>query len=436
MPLSFDLEAFYAEALRPDGHPDTEGILDYINSFRNVIIFGAANFGAEIGAYLAQKDIGVTRYWDERADEIKILNDSVVRKPFTGEWDPSETVVILAINNNVVKSNLWEQLRHAGFSNAIKGEYLYMGALCPFSSKTGVRASKCIDPLSCRFICCERLANIVADCCESKHGPRLDLTYVCVIVNSLCTLDCKYCVQYINNYPNDRQVNYPTERVCKDIKAWLGAVDSIGGVSVMGGETFAHPEIHLIAKALSECENFGLASFPTSGTVPFQPWKLEYFRDPRLSINFGNYQRVLSDRQLEVFHTNLEIVKRMGLSYTLGNPMLKWVKPSTLYDRKKSVGEMLYDKETCVMPPRNLQACNGKIYPCDLGVALHGIGLVDPDMDRLDIDAPGLRDRLRAYIQQPYYPTCRFCNRYPEMCEAMEQGRYDFINDMDLGDAK
>jgi len=427
MPQSFDLTAFYAQALDPESHSDPIEILDYINSFAHVIIYGAANFGSEIGAYLLKHGVGITAYWDERHREIIELHGTVVMKPFSGGWTPENTLVILCINNNVLKAPLYQRVVDAGFT-CLKGEYLYMGSMCPFTTETGVKASKCIDPLSCRFICCERLGNIVAERAEPKPGPRIDLTYVCVIVNSLCTLDCKGCVQYINNYPKDRQVNIPTERVCKDIKTWLGAVDSIGGVSVMGGETFAHPEIHKIAEALSMCDNFGLASFPTNGTVPFSPWKLESFRDPRLSINFGNYRRVLDSKQLDTFDTNVEIVKSMGLSYTLGNPMQKWIKPSTLCDLGKSVGGMMHAKGACPMPPRNLQARGGRIFPCDLGVALHSIGTVDYPMDYLDIDAPDLREQLRRFIDQPYYWTCGRCDGYHEMCEAMEQGYHDFTN--------
>ena len=425
MPQSFDLNAFYTQALDPESHPDPTAILDYINSFVHVIVYGAANFGSEIGAYLLKNGVGITAYWDERYKEITELHGSTVRKPFSGKFIPEETLVILAINNNVLKAPLYQRTVDSGYT-CLKGEYLYMGVLCPFTKETGVSAKKCIDPLSCRFICCERLGAIVAERTEPKPGPRIDLTYVCVLVNSLCTLDCKYCVQYINNYPKDRQVNIPTERVCADIKTWLAAVDSIGGVSVMGGETFAHPEIHLIADALSACENFGLASFPTSGTVPLIPWKLEHFRDPRLSINFGNYKRVLTPKQLDTFETNVEIVKSMGLSYTLGNPMEKWIKPSTLYNLQKSVGAMMHDKARCPMPPRNLQVSNGKIYPCDLGVAIHGMGLANYDGDRLDVDAPDLRSRLRDYIEFPFYWTCGHCDGYHETCEAMVQGHHDF----------
>ena len=423
MQRSFDIEAFYAQAIDPSTKINPTPVLDYINSFRNVILFGAANFGREIGAFLARNKVGITAYWDERADEIGMLGGSVVMKPFTGWWSNDDTLVILCINNNVLKAPLYQSVVDAGFT-CLKGEYLYMGALCPFIDQTGVKASKCIDPLVCRFICCERLTNIVASRVESKPGTRIDLTYVCVVVNSVCNLDCKGCVQYINNYPRNLQTNVPTGRVCQDIKRWLGTVDSIGGVSVMGGETFLHPGIHLIAEALSECENFGLASFPTNGCIPFTEEKLEYFRDPRLSINFGNYKRVLNPKQLDIFDANVELVRRMGLSHTVGNPMEKWIKPSTLYDLERTPTEMSDAKSRCHMPPRNLQAKNGKIFPCDLGVAINNIGILKPD-DFLEIDTM-TRDSLRAFIDRPYYLACSHCDGYHETCTAMEQGHHDF----------
>jgi organic radical activating enzyme len=291
-----------------------------------------------------------------------------------------------------------------------------------------------VDPLACRFVCCERLASIVARRSEQQHGPKpgepIHLVYACILVNSVCSLNCKYCVQYINNYPPRLRKNVPTQRVCEDIRAFLGAVDNIGGVSVMGGETFLHPEIHLIAKALSEQENFGLASFPTSGTVPLDPRKLESFRDSRLSINFGNYTRVLNERQKDLFWSNIELVKSMGLSYTVGNPMLEWIKPSTLYDLGNAKADMERKKQSCAMPPRNLQAKNGKLHPCDLGVALTCIGILDDPEDYVDIagtpDLMALREKIRAFIHAPFYRACGHCNAYPHTCEAMVQGHHDY----------
>lgn len=434
----FDVETFYSQAAS-HSQVDPGTVLEYIKSFENVVLWGAANFGAAIGTFLVRNGVKVSTYWDLRASELKEVNDLRVIEPFTGGFEPAKTLVILCINNNVLKATLWNRLHEMGYRNALKGEYLFMGAICPFTEKTGVSASVCIDPLACRFICCERLSSIVAQraarTCAPKPGDPIHLVYVCVLVNSVCSLDCKYCVQYINNYPKDKHANVPTERVCADIRAFLGAVDSIGGVSVMGGETFLHPEIHLIASALSEQENFGLASFPTSGTVPFNPKKLEHFRDPRLSINFGNYTRVLKPRQLEIFHRNIELVKSMGLSYTVGNTMLEWLKPSTLYDLGKSPEDMARQKRQCEMPPRNMQAKNGKIHPCDLGVAINNIGIADYPQDYVDIagtpDLDELREKIRSFIDAPYYRSCGHCNGYNSTCEAMVQGHHDYTRPSD-----
>lgn len=428
-----DLERFYREAASSQS-VDAGPVLEHIRSFQTVILWGAANFGAQVGAFLAKQGIRVETYWDVRASELQEVNGLPVVPPFTGEHDPEKTLVILCITNNVIKLNLWNQLRKRGYRNAIKGDLFFMGAICPFSEKTGVRASVCVDPLACRFVCCERLASIVARRSEQQQGPKpgepIHLVYACILVNSVCSLDCKYCVQYINNYPPRLRKNVPTQRVCEDIRAFLGAVDSIGGVSVMGGETFLHPEIHLIAQALSEQENFGLASFPTSGTVPLDPRKLEFFRDSRLSINFGNYTRVLNERQKDLFWSNVELVKGMGLSYTVGNPMLEWIKPSTLYDLGNAQADMERKKQSCAMPPRNLQAKNGKLHPCDLGVALTCIGILDDPEDYVDIagtpDLMALREKIRAFIHAPFYRACGHCNAYPHTCEAMVQGHHDY----------
>jgi organic radical activating enzyme len=434
MSIDFDIDAFYGLATS-SSKVNPGPVLTYIRSFEKVILWGAANFGAQVGDYLLKQGIAIKNYWDIRAADLCDVNGIQVIQPFSSDTSKDQTLVILCITNNVIKTALWNRLRQEGYTNVLKGDLFFMGAICPFDDHTGVHASVCVDPLACRFVCCERLSSIVAkksinSAKVPKPGEPIHLIYACILVNSVCTLDCKYCVQYINNYPKHLQKNVPTQRVCDDIRALLGAVDSIGGVSLMGGETFLHQDIHLIASALSEQENFGLASFPTCGIVRLDPKKLESFRDKRLSINFGNYTRVLNDRQKELFWTNVELVKSMGLSYTVGNPMFEWIKPSTMYDLGNTEAEMRDKKQSCAMPPRNLQAKNGKLHPCDLGAALNNIGIVDTPEDYVDLagtpDLMELREKIRAFIDAPFYRTCGHCNSYPSTCEAMVQGFHDY----------
>jgi organic radical activating enzyme len=429
----FDAESFYAKAINP-AKVDASEVLDHLRGFKDIVLWGAANFGEKIGAYLQEKGFRISNYWDVRATQIGTRNGVEVVEPFAGGYDPATTLVILCINNNVFKDNLWRRLLEEGYHNSLKGEYFFMGTCCPFTDQTGVDAHVCIEPLACRFICCERLSAIVGQRAEEAYGPKpgdpLHLVYVCVLVNSICSLDCKYCVKYINNYPVEHRTHVPTERVCADIRSWLGAVDSIGGVSVMGGETFAHPEIDVIARTLAEQKNFGLASFPTNGTVPMTPRKLEAFLDPRLSINFGNYRCVLTPHQQDIYQRNVELVKSMGISHTEGNPMFEWIKPSTLYRLDKPEEALVKAKGGCPMPPRNMQIKNGKIFPCDLGVAINNIGVADYPDDFVDVagtpDLMELREKIRAFIDRPYYHACNHCNGYPDMCQAMVQGHLDY----------
>ena len=112
-----DLERFYREAASSQS-VDAGPVLEHIRSFQTVILWGAANFGAQVGAFLAKQGIRVETYWDVRASELQEVNGLPVVPPFTGEHDPEKTLVILCITNNVIKLNLWNQLRKRGYRNA------------------------------------------------------------------------------------------------------------------------------------------------------------------------------------------------------------------------------------------------------------------------------------------------------------------------------
>lgn len=89
---------------------------------------------------------------------------------------------------------------------------------------------------------CQKANSIVKNyIAKEKSGERIDLTYCCFIINSICNLSCRDCVQYMPNYPAKARGNVPFEIISRDIDKFFDMVDSVGTVSVMGGETFMHP---------------------------------------------------------------------------------------------------------------------------------------------------------------------------------------------------
>ena len=337
-----------------------------------------------------------------------------------------------AIPNHVIMKNLLRIVDDNGYKHVIRGDIFYSGTICPYCCGDKPSAKQCWQKNECRSVICNRLKSIINENSIAKPGERIDLTYNCFIINSICNLNCTHCVQFINNYKPDKRVNIETASICRDIDSWLEMIDSVGTISVMGGETFMHPDINIIANKFAKHNNFGFVSFPTNGLFPIKPEQLEGIEDPRIVIAFGSYQHIANEKQLEIYEKNVELVKSYNIAYTESRHLPTWVVPSGLYLKNDDIEYMTTKKQACPMPPRNLQIRDGKIHVCDRGVALYAMGKKYYPEDCFEINEniplDEKRQKFREFVNKPYYKTCGHCDKnYGEAPSAL-QGKIDVFD--------
>lgn len=215
----FNVEAYYTEAHSGEVIDNSE-ILEYISSFKNVVLWGGSYLGNAVGKYLLKHGVEITCYWDVRAREIKAVNNIQVNLPFTME-DKDNTLVVFCIGNNVIRGLLLKELCEKGYKNVLRGDYLYMGAICPFDKTTGIESRQCQGSMCCRSIFCQRLSNIVKS--RSKNENPLHMFSITLIINQRCSLKCKCCTSYMNEYPIERRIDIPFDRICDDIDKFFDA---------------------------------------------------------------------------------------------------------------------------------------------------------------------------------------------------------------------
>ena len=429
----FNIEAYYAETHSGEKVDNTK-MLEYVRSFKKVVLWGGSYLGSAVGKYLLEHDVEITCYWDLRAEELKMVNGIQVNMPFTIE-DKDNTLVIYCIGNNVIRALLLEELCEKGYKNVLRGDYLYMGAICPFDKTTGIDSSQCQGSMCCRSIFCQRLSSIVKS--RSENENPLHMFSVTLIINQRCSLKCKCCTSYMNEYPLQERKDIPLDRICDDIDRFFDAMDSVGTVTVMGGEPFMHPELSDIIQKLLTKKNFGLVSIATSGTYPIKPEQLRGLDDKRINVSFSNYEHAITENQRKMMYQNIELVKNAGISYTVGVTIPEWSIPSTLYDLGDTEEQMIAKKAGCIQPPRCMQIKNGKLHPCDFATAIYSLGLGRYEMDYVDIEHADtketLKESIRAFIDQPYYRTCGHCAGMQGLTsKAAEQGYMDFKKPLNI----
>ncbi len=429
----FNVEGYYQKAKSGDRVDNAEA-LDYIKSFRQVVCWGGSYLGNAVGKYLQSNGVHITNYWDLRADTIKEVQGVECRQPFSTE-DKENTLVIFCIGNNVIRGLLLKELRDKGYKNVLRGDYLYMAAICPFDKSTGIESSQCQGTMCCRSVFCDRLSNIVKS--RKPVEDPLHMFSITVIVNQRCSLHCKCCTSYMNEYPVEERKDIPLERIEKDIDLFFDAMDSVGTVTVMGGEPFMHPDIAKIIQKLLTKQNFGIVSIATSGTFPIKDEQLEGLDDPRVNVSFSNYEHAIAPGQVELMYKNIEKIKAKGISYTVGVTIPEWSVPSTLYDLGDSEETMTKKKARCIQPPRCMQIKNGKLHPCDFATALYSLHLGEYETDYIDLDQAvsdeERKEQIRAFVDQPYYRVCGHCAGMQGLTsKAAEQGYMDFKKPIEI----
>ena len=423
----FDLKAFYEKCYTGEKVDCTE-VFDYIRQFKYVILRGAAAQGSALGKCLIKENINITVYWDMRADELMSVNGIAVELPFASEYEREETIIIHAIPNHVIMSRLMKEMRNQGYNNIIRGDILYSAAICEYGLGDELSAKRCWqNGGECRSVVCQKANNIIKNYVKKdKGGERIDLTYCCFIINSICNLSCRDCVQYMPNYPASARGNVPFEIISRDIDRFFEMVDSVGTISVMGGETFMHPDISKIACKFAEKDNFGFVSFPTNGLYPIKPEQLEGIKDPRIIIAFGYYLHRATEEQKEIYFRNVELVKQYKIAYTESIVLPSWIETCKLNKRDVDEEYMTRLKQGCNLPARNLQVKNGKVHICDKGVAIYNMGIADYSTDYLDltqnITNRQLRDEFRKFNERPFYYSCGHCEIVAASVESAVQG--------------
>ena len=385
-------------SLNRDSH-----IKEYLSTFEQIIIWGAGNLGAAIAEYLSNIDIRFI-FWDQRFQAMPVLNGIKVYEPFSSDCNSDGTLVIFGISNGVIVPYLLPKLKKA--KHVLMGVEIYQEAICPHAHNGKYQSGLCTDDI-CNIRTCDKLDRFMC-----PNGAELQLPVIGFVINQKCTLKCKHCSAFMTHYPEKQRINFPTERIFKDIDSVLGAVDSARQVTVYGGEPFLHPDIYKIIEKILTHKNFANLSINTNAVCKLDS-KVLSIKDPRFNISISDYSENLSGTQLKKFNDNLTKIKNCGVKFRNTKP--QWMIPSTFDDRKRSIPVMEKMTANC----RNLTMCtevkNGKFYPCAFICAIHALGKYDFESDYVDIDhacgdIQSLRKDLQHCLRRPYYRGCSICN--------------------------
>lgn len=426
----YDLEKFYTDVYSGND-VDKEAFINYMKSFKNIIIWGAGNLGTAIGKKYIELGINISVYWDTNWQKIIERNGIKVIAPYKGDFDKSETLVVFCIANVPVSPKLWKELYSKDWINRLRGLAVLQGFICTMSKEKELDTGVCNRQNICTVCSCERLNNIMKHKAMLKRSisekELLCFDRVHFIVNNFCNLKCTHCYLYMNSYPLERKKNIPIDELKKDIDKVMEAVDSFGVVNVFGGEPFLHPDISEAVEKILEKDNFGALILNTNGIAKMEEKQLKGLENRRIRLAFSNYIGEISDKQESIFRNNMNRAKDRGIQVQCQNELPTWNISSTLGNNNISDEIKKEYKKNCGVV--YLYVFDHKIFPCSMSMSIYDLGVADYPGDYVEIredeTAEELKEKIRALINKEYYQCCGHCDH--ELGLAHTAGEQGFI---------
>lgn len=427
-----DIKKMEDKAFNGERVTDAE-FLALLQTFENIVIWGAGNLGTAIGGRILDCGCRVSAYWDIRHDEIRERLGIKVVAPYDGGFNKNSTLVIFSVASVPVAPYIRHQLAAENWPHILNGIAVLEGVLCPFDLNSGVDAGVCNRMETCTLCACDRLHNIHRHTVSRREkipAPEmLSVDRVHFIINNRCNLKCTHCNRYMNSYFPEERRDSDLADIIADIDAASSAIDSIGVAIIFGGEPFLHPGLDCVVGELLKRNNICTVMINTNGLVDMKKHKIDNMRGGRVRVAFSNYGGIHTERQKELFYGNVQYLNSEGVLAMAQNQLETWFAPSKLIrDAEYSEEEMRKARKRCDFP--YLFVYEHMLFPCLPSLITHDLRISDYPDEYVRLDSRKspveLKRDIVALRNRDFHPSCSFCcQRLILLDKAAEQGWSD-----------
>ena len=412
--MSFAFLQQQLDETRQMGHLSST-FFDALKGYEKIILRGAGKFGTEIGHRLLEQGVPANKmvYWDVRAESIDNLLGIPVRFPFESDERQQQTLIIHCIpNGSLSGSTIRAELMKHGYKNILDGMALFEAGFCQMRSDTGYDSEVCLNTSVCNWDACDRLMHFVKRDRANPHltetDGRLAFQVMAFVLSLKCTLSCTHCGQFINTYEQQNKAKHiPLEQLKHDIDRFFDHIDTVGFVSVIGGESLLHPDFAEVINHIMTKPNFGVLGVTTNGVCKLTEVNLSALKNSRTRLIFSDYTTVLTDKQKSLFERNVKKAREYGVNVTVGAPV--WAEPPSLQSMGFNESEMTHMKTHCNSHKTCQTIQNGRLYPCGIAPVVHELDVGVYETDFISLDEDDLRQKLIELQTRPFYHSCEHC---------------------------
>ncbi len=238
---------------------------------------------------------------------------------------------------------------------------------------------------------------------------RIYIPQVEFLITTYCTLNCKYCSNYISQLEDKNRKHLSFENFKVQLDNLLKNIYKLNSLIIVGGEPLLNPDFNKILQySLSQKKVENVYIF-INGTLIFRPEDIEILKRYRkkVCIFLSNYSS--NEKVLPLLKNNKikELLNKNKIKY-IYNEKTYWVKqdPIISYGRTADENSMLFCK--CGVP--SVSVVDGFLHVCPKAAAAQSNGIINFDSeDRLDLNNPISKEDIISFYSNSRYKICGHC---------------------------
>lgn len=401
----------------------SDKIIKYLKS-KNIYIYGGGAAGTTLTAALKEHDIRPFLILDRKYDVIKEIHGYRVASPEElSEADVENSIVIIAINAEVIRnfnSETYQNInRYAGNIDLIEVGADITNILnykkCAENLKNGgsfnlVNCLECGAETRNCGIYRQYLKNISKKLSVKPQKVSSEFDWFGYIMGQHCTLKCKHCCEHVP-YLKNKTFSSP-EVIISDCTKIASACEFIKYIELIGGEPFLHPQLAEVVKSLLELENVGYIKIFTNGTVVPDEEMIRLLQNPRVVLNFSNYEGQVEGKLAENIQEFRKILADKKVDYIFSESKT-WTDWGNFDLRERTDEQTAYNAANCFCYNCH-RVYDGILYRCPhqyAGVMMECIGYTQGEYIDLNKTSPDeLGMALEAFENLPFTEACKRCD--------------------------
>ncbi len=236
----------------------------------------------------------------------------------------------------------------------------------------------------------------------------------CIVLTTLCSLNCKYCLNYQPYIKNKCHIEY--EKLKKDIDVFFNSFDRVDSFSLTGGEPLLYKELpdllyYIANNYRNKVEHLW---FATNGTIVPSDELCTAIKDTGTEVIIDNYTKFVPET-IDTYNQTVQKCEKFGLKYNEGDipAFFKTFPPAKDFTRM-SEGMLIEKFNECKNSYSGFEIKDGRLYACCYTGFANTASLVEAkDGDYLNLNNTNKKELIEfvaGFTKTGYTEFCKYCN--------------------------